>query len=189
MINEEPGRRRANAPAPDHEEGPHGRRQPYPPHRCAAHRRGVEHPLRGAAPLRDGERGGRSTRPRPAHAARAQQDDDLPARGRRRRGGGRAGAVINALTFGRSGWATLVAPGDIDAVHTVHMSTTVWHRTGDGYRLTEVQPDGRVRAGEGATMHAAREDLASPARRPDRGGTRGAPGRARRDRRGGDEGR
>ena len=136
----------------------------------------------------ENEAAGRPDRAR-SYAARAQQDDDLQARGRRRRGGGRAGAVINALTFGRSGWATLVAPGDIDAVHTVHMSTTVWHRTGDGYRLTEVQPDGRVRAGEGATMHATREDLASPARRPDRGGTRGAPGRARRDRRGGDEGR
>jgi hypothetical protein len=61
-----------------------------------------------------------------------------------------------------------VAPGDIDAVHTVHMSTTgsvtVWHRTRDGYRLTAVQPDGRVRAGEGATMDATREDLALPAR-------------------------
>jgi hypothetical protein len=44
---------------------------------------------------------------------------------------------VNALKFGRNGWATLVAPGDIDAVHTVHMSTTgtvtVWHRTRDGY--------------------------------------------------------
>ena len=100
---------------------------------------------------------------------------------------------MNALKFGRNGWATLVAPGDIDAVHTVHMSATgtvtVWHRTGDGYRLTEVQPDGRVRAGEGATMDATREDLTSPARRPERGGTRGTPGRARRDRRRGDEGR
>jgi hypothetical protein len=100
---------------------------------------------------------------------------------------------VKAPKFDRYGWATLVTPGDIDAVHTVHMSTTgsvtVWHRTGDGYRLTEVQPDGRVRAGEGATMDATREDLASPARRPDRGGTRGTPGRARRDRRRGDEGR
>jgi hypothetical protein len=48
----------------------------------------------------------------------------------------------------------------------VHISTTgtvtVWHRTGDGYRLTEVQPDGRVRAGEGATMDATREDWRHP---------------------------
>lgn len=45
-------------------------------------------------------------------------------------------------------------------------TVTVSHRTGDGYRLTEVQPDGRVRAGEGATMDATREDLASPAADP-----------------------
>jgi hypothetical protein len=100
---------------------------------------------------------------------------------------------VKALMFGRDGCVTLVAPGEVDAVHTVRMSTTgtvtVWHRTEDGYHLTEVQPDGRVRAGEGATMDATREDLASPARRPDRGGTCGAPGRARRDRRRGDEGR
>jgi hypothetical protein len=31
---------------------------------------------------------------------------------------------VNALKFGRNGWATLVAPGDIDAVGTVHMSAT-----------------------------------------------------------------
>jgi hypothetical protein len=46
----------------------------------------------------------------------------------------------------------------------------------DGYRLTEVRPDGRVRAGAGTPTDATREDLASPTRRPDRGGTRGAPG-------------
>ena len=43
---------------------------------------------------------------------------------------------MKAPKFDRNGWATLVTPGDIDAVHTVHMSTTgtvtVWHSTGDG---------------------------------------------------------
>jgi hypothetical protein len=41
---------------------------------------------------------------------------------------------VNALEFGRNGWDTLVAPGDIGAVHAVHISTTgtvtVWQRTG-----------------------------------------------------------
>jgi hypothetical protein len=39
---------------------------------------------------------------------------------------------VNARMFGRNGWATPAAPGDIDAVQTVHMSTTgtaMWHRT------------------------------------------------------------
>jgi hypothetical protein len=71
---------------------------------------------------------------------------------------------VNALKFGRNGWATLVAPGDIDAVHTVHMSTTgtvtVWHRTEDGHRLTEVRPD------ESAPRCAASRLRACRPRRP-----------------------
>jgi hypothetical protein len=39
---------------------------------------------------------------------------------------------VNALKFDRNGRATLVAPGGLDAVHAVHISTTgtvtVWHQ-------------------------------------------------------------
>jgi hypothetical protein len=70
------------------------------------------------------------------------------------------------LTFGHNGWATLVAPKQHEAVHTVHINSTgtvtVWHRTSDGWRVAEVQPDGQLGVGQGTTMDAAREDLNRP---------------------------
>jgi hypothetical protein len=84
------------------------------------------------------------------------------AAGRGRRGG----AVKNALKFDRNGRATLVAPGDIDAVHTVHMSST-GHRDGVAPRGRRLPLD-RGAAGRPGASRRRRHDGPGVTRPPTR---------------------
>jgi len=60
-----------------------------------------------------------------------------------------------------NGWKTLIRPADgVTGINAVHRRAdgivTVWHRTVDGYRLTCIEPSGKIQQTTGRTKQACR---------------------------------
>jgi hypothetical protein len=60
-----------------------------------------------------------------------------------------------------NGWRTLIRPADsVTGINALHRRAdgivTIWHQTGDGYRLTAVSPNGAVQQTTGRTKQACR---------------------------------
>jgi hypothetical protein len=60
-----------------------------------------------------------------------------------------------------NGWRTLIRPDDsvtgINALHRRYDGiVTIWHKTASGYRLTCVEPNGKIQQTTGRTKQACR---------------------------------
>ena len=62
-----------------------------------------------------------------------------------------------------NGWRTAIRNHEVRGINAVNYRTdgivTVWHRTTEGYRLTVVQPNGKIQQSTGRTKHACRNRI------------------------------